>query len=200
MIRGFIADSSDVKPIIFIVLMITLVLKLIVVYMLDFGGKKYKNNSLLVSAKESFVDLIATLVVLVVCLMLLFEDNVYLFRYADVFGSVMISGIMFYTAFNIVRVNINYLLGTNEENVDIRIKINNIIVDNKIIKDSSFKLIKIGDYYALYLTLELDDSITLRKIMLLENLLKKKIKNSIREIKYIQIEIKEFKELKNYEK
>ena len=153
MIRGFIADSSDVKPIIFIVLMIMLVLKLIVVYMLDFGGKKYKNNSLLVSVKESFVDLIATLVVLVVCLMLLFEDNVYLFRYADVFGSVMISGIMFYTAFNIVIVNINYLLGTNEENVDIRIKINNIIVDNKIIKDSSFKLIKIGDYYALYLLL-----------------------------------------------
>ena len=50
------------------------------------------------------------------------------------------------------------------------------------------KLMKMGDYYTLYLTIDLDNNITLRRIINLENKLKKKIKNCIREIKYIQVE------------
>jgi len=193
LIRGFIGEKTIIKPEIFVILIITLFLKVLVVFILYGGGKKYSNNSLLVSAKESLVDLIATVIVLIVSLMLLFENDIVIFKYADVFGSIIISSIIFYTAVNVIKVNIDYLLGTNEENEDIKLKINNIINDYKIIKNNNFKLMRIGDYYTLYLTIELDNDITLHKIMLLENKIKKKIRNSIKDVKYIQIEFKEFK-------
>ena len=188
LIRGFIAEKSIVSPIIFIVLIVTLLMKGIVVYTLYVVGKENKNSSLLVSAKESFVDMIATFIVLIVSLMLLFENVIPIFRYADIFGSIVISCIMFCTSFNMIKDNIDYLLGINEDNVDIKLKIENILTDYKLINKNSIKLMKIGDYYTLYLTIDLDNDITLRRIINLENKLKKKIKRSIKEIKYIQIE------------
>lgn len=193
LVRGFMVESSDVNNIVFLVLIITLLLKGFVVSLLYFNGKKLKNNFLLMSSKESFTDLLATFIVLVVSILLLFKDKVYLFRYADIFGSVIISFIIFKTAFNIIKVNIDYLLGSTEVDDNINLKINNIIEDEKLIMDSKIKLLKIGDYYTLYLTIELDDNVTLRRILLLENRIKKKIKNSVKVIKYIQIELKEFK-------
>jgi len=188
LIRGFIAEKSIVSPIIFIVLIVTLLMKGIVVYTLYVVGKENKNSSLLVSAKESFVDMIATFIVLIVSLMLLFENVIPIFRYADIFGSIVISCIMFCISFNMIKDNIDYLLGINEDNVDIKLKIENILTDYKLINKNSIKLMKIGDYYTLYLTIDLDNDITLRRIINLENKLKKKIKRSIKEIKYIQIE------------
>ena len=163
-------------------------MKGVVVYILYVSGKKNKNNSLLVSAKESFIDMIATFIVLIVSIMLLFEKVIPIFRYADIIGSIVISGIMFYTAFNMIKDNVDYLLGINEDNDDIKLKIGNILNDYKVIKNYNVKLMKIGDYYTLYLTIDLDNSITLRRIINLEYKLKKKIKRNIKEIKYIQIE------------
>ena len=193
LIRGFIVESSDVNYVIFLVLIITLLLKGFVVGLLYFNGKKLRNNSLLVSSKESFTDLLATLIVLFVSILLLFKDKVYWFSYADIFGSIIISLIIFKTSFNIIKVNIDYLLGSTEEDNEIIKKINNIVDDEKLIKDSKIKLLKIGDYYTLYLTIELDDNVILHRILLLENRIKKKIKSSIKIIKYIQIELKGFK-------
>ena len=188
--RGFTAKSGEVSAIIFIVLIVSLFLKMLVVLMLKFGGKRYNNKTLLVSAKESLVDLVATVIVLVVSLMLLFEEYVYIFKYADLFGSIFISGIIFYTSFDIIKVNIDYLLGINEDNEEIRKKVNDVIDDYKIIKDKEFKLLKMGDYYTLYLTIELDDSVTFKRIMTLENKLKKRVKSANRDVKYIQIDFK----------
>lgn len=193
LIRGFIVKSSDVNYIVFLILSIAILLKGFVVVFLYFSGKKLKNNTLLISSKESFSDLVSTLIVFLVSILLLFRDKIYLFSYADILGSIIISLIIFKTAFNIIKVNINYLLGSTEDNDDIINKINEIISDEKLIKDKKNKLLKIGDYYTLYLTIELDDDITLHRILLLENRVKKKIKNNIKLVKYIQIELKKFK-------
>ena len=188
LIRGFTSEKSIVKPIILFVLIGTLIMKSIVVYILYISGKKYKNNSLLMSSKESFLDMIATLIVLIVSMMLLFENNIEIFKYADIIGSIVISFIMFYTAFNMIKDNIDYLLGINEDNDDINSKIKDILSEIKLVKNNKIRLMKIGDYYTLYLTIDLDNSITLRRIINLENKLKKQIKKKIKEIRYIQIE------------
>ena len=160
--------------------------------MLYVGGEKLKNNSLIVSAKESFVDLIATVIVLIVSLMLLFRENIYIFKYVDVFGSILISFIILKVSFDIIKVNVNYLIGTTDLNNEISDKVNKVIKEFKLIKESDLKLIKSGDYYTLYLTIELDDDISLKRIIMLENKLKSKIKKCIKDIKFIQLEIKSY--------
>jgi len=84
-------------------------------------------------------------------------------------------------------------LGINEVNTDIKVKIVDIIDDYKIIKDKEIKLLKMGDYYTLYLTIDLDDSVTFRRIINLENKLKRRIKGIVKDVKYIQIDFKDLK-------
>lgn len=193
LIRGFFVEVEDVNYIIFIILFVVIILKLLVVILLYFNGKKMKNSSLLMSARESSIDLISTGIVIFVSIMILFKDSIYIFKYADIIGSIIISLIIFKSSFDIIKVNIDYLIGTTEDNIDIISKIKGILNEEKLIKDSYIKLMRIGDYYTLYLTLELDCNVTLHRIMLLENRLKKKIKVNIKLIRYIQFEVKEFK-------
>lgn len=194
LVRGFISESIQVRPIIFIILILTLFLKLLVVYVLKVSGKKYKDKSMLVSARESLIDLVAMVIVLMVCIMLLFEDKIILFKYADLIGSVIISTIIIYSAINIIKINVDYLIGVNEENEDIEISLDKIILEFKLIKNYKIKLIKMGDYYTLCLTLWLDDEVSLHELVLLESKLNKKIKNIIHDIKYIQIDFVEYEE------
>ena len=193
LIRGFFVEVSDVNCIIFIILFVVIILKLMVVILLYFNGKKTKNSSLLMAARESSIDLMSTGIVIFVSIMILFKDSIYIFKYADIIGSVLISLIIFKSSFDIIKVNVDYLIGTTEDNKEIISKIKEILNEEKLIKDSYIKLMRIGDYYTIYLTLELDYNVTLHRITLLENRLKKKIKRSVKLIRYIQFDLKEFK-------
>ena len=85
-----------------------------------------------------------------------------------------------------------YLLGISEDNKEIIEKLENVIRKNRLVKDSSIKLMKIGTYYNLYLTIELEKNITLKQLFSLENKLKKDIKTLNLKIKFIEIEPKEY--------
>ena len=88
--------------------------------------------------------------------------------------------------------NIRYLLGINEENEELKAKIEDLIKKNKLIKDFSMTLMKIGTYYNLYLTIELEASVTLKQLFSLEKKLKREIKGLKLKIKFIEIEPKEY--------
>ena len=88
--------------------------------------------------------------------------------------------------------NIRYLLGVNEENNEVKEKVKELIKKNKLVKDFSMKLMKIGTYYNLYLTIELETTVTLKQLFSLEKHLKKEIKELNLKIKFIEIEPKEY--------
>ena len=144
------------------------------------------------SVKESSTDLISSIIVLVVSVLLLFKDDYPVLGYANTIGSILISLIVFYIAINIMVENIRYLLGINEENEELKAKIEDLIKKNKLIKDFSMTLMKIGTYYNLYLTIELEASVTLKQLFSLEKKLKREIKGLKLKIKFIEIEPKEY--------
>ena len=51
---------------------------------------------------------------------------------------------------------------------------------------------KIGEYYNLYLTIELETSVTLKQLFTLDKRLKTEIRNKKLNIKFIEIEPKEY--------
>lgn len=193
LISGFQFKEVVLMPIIFVVLIVTIVLKFIIVLILYFNGKKIGSNTLLVSAKESLTDLISSVIVLIVSLLLLFENYYPILRYADCLGSLLISIIVFNISIKIIIQNIEYLLGVNDSNWEVVEGIKEIVKANKVIRDSSIKLIKMGNYYNLYLLIEVDDNITLKTLFNLEGKLKKEIRKSKFKIKFIEIEPIEYK-------
>lgn len=192
LIESFTPKEISIKPIILIILIITIILKLIIVFILYTKGKKMKSSTLIASAKESSTDLISSVIVLIVSILLLFKEQYPILKYADSIGSIIISIIIYKISINIIKENIEYLLGTNEDNNEIIIKIKEIINKNKKIKDSSITLMKIGNYYNLYLTIKLDTNITLKQLFNLEKKLKKDIRKAKLNIRFIEIEAKEY--------
>ena len=191
-VRGFQTKDVVLKPIIFVILMVTILLKLVVILLLYFGGKKLGSNVLLSSVRESFTDLFSSVIVLIVSIMLLFCDKYPILKYADLLGSILISVIVFVIAFRIIKENIQYLLGINEDNAEVLAMVRDIINKYKDIKDSSCKLMKVGSYYNLYLVIELDDNISLKRVFRIENKLKKEIKEKKMNIRFIEIELKKY--------
>lgn len=192
LIGGFKEKEVVLSSVIFVILIIAICLKIGVICILYFSGKKLKSNVLLSSVRESCTDLISSFIVLVVSTCLLFENKYPIFGYADMVGSIIISIVVFGIAFSIIKENIQYLLGINEDNEEIIEKIEDIISGYKDIKDSSCKLMRMGSYYNLYLIIELDDNISLRRVFSLENDIKRKIKWANIGVKFIEIELKEF--------
>ena len=191
-IESFHSPEVEVPSIIFIILIISILLKLFVTSILYYYGKKFHSSNLMSAVKESSTDLISSIIVFIVYILLLFKDTYPFLRYANRIGSILISLIVFYIAMNIIVENIRYLLGINEENQEVTKKLKDLIYENKQIKDFSMKLMKMGSYYNLYLTIELERNITLKQLFSLEKKLKKEIKKLKLNIKFIEIEPVEY--------
>lgn len=191
-ITSFNHQEIYLHPIIFIVLISCIILKTITILVIYYNGKKLNSNKLISSVKESSLDLLASITALIICILLLFKDKYNYLEYANTIGGILISIMVFYTSIKIIIENIRYLLGINEDNEEIKEKIIEIIKENKLIKDYNIKLMKIGEYYNLYLTIELETSITLKQLFTLDKRLKKEIRNKKLNIKFIEIEPKEY--------
>ena len=191
-ITSFNHKEIYLHPIVFIILISCIILKTITILIIYYNGKKLNSNTLISSVKESILDLSASITILIICILLLFKDKHNILEYSNTIGGILISIMVFYTTIKIIIENTRYLLGINEDNEEITNKINEIIKENKLIKDSNIKLMKIGTYYNLYLIIELETSVTLKQLFSLETKLKKQIKNKKLNIKFISIEPKKY--------
>ena len=192
LIESFEVHEVVLNKTIFIILISTILLKGGVIFILYYYGKKLNSKALLASVKESGTDLLSSVIVLVVSILLLFKDTYPMLGYANMVGSILISFIVFYIAINIMIENIRYLLGINEDNEEIRNKIEEIVAKNKLVKDFSMNLMKMGTYYNLYLTIELETNVTLKQLFSLEKRLKREIRELRLKIKFIEIEPREY--------
>lgn len=193
LIEAVLAKEAVVSFEIFLTLMVAILLKGLVIKVLNHYGRKLNSSTLLISAKESFTDFISSVIVLVVFFLLLLKPVFPILQYTDKIGSILISLIIFKIAFQILIDNIRYLIGINIDDLDMNEKIKELLKTFKKIKHYNMKLLKLGNYYNLYLTLNVDSQITLRQWFNLEKKLKKEIKALRLNIKYIEIEPKNAK-------
>ena len=185
----FIFDSHYVPNIkVFTVLFLILGLKSVVVYFLIHFGKKYKNQFMLEAANESRADLVSTIVVIIVSIIMLFNEYIPEFIDVDKIGSIGMIIYIFYVSIKMIIVNISSLLTHTEDNIEIKNKIEEIIKEHKHVELKNIELIKMYTYYHLIIKIHVSDSLTIKKFLILENELKKEIRKKNKEIKFIDIE------------
>lgn len=189
-INSFFIKSHIPSIKLLIVLLIVFALKLIAIIIMDRVGKKTNSLVLITSKEESKTDLYSTIAVFIITILLQFSDILPILKYSDLIGTIIISLIILNMGIKIIKANSLAIIGETENNKMLEEKLNELLNNIKGIENKKYEFIKYGLYYRLDLTIELEDSITLKEIVKLQN----KIKNLIirhysLKIKYVNINI-----------
>lgn len=170
------------------ILFITLILKIITIFVMNRIGKRINSQMLITSVKESKVDLYSSAGVIVITILLQFSDKLSMLRYIDLVGSILIGLIVMKTAFEIIGDNSMSLIGEIEEDKKIIEEVRKFVLENKSVEKVDVSLIMYGSYYKLQLSLELDSNLTLNQVTKLEEKIKKDIiRHRSFKIKYVTI-------------
>lgn len=159
-------------------LLVAVALKAIAVYIMNKVGDKKHSQLLLTTTEDGKTDLLSNLGVIIITIILQFSNTFSLLRHTELIGSIIISLLVIKSAVATILENSLSLIGEVEESSEEVEKIKEILHEFKEIEKEEITLIKYGAYYKLQLVLELDNSLTLRKISNLENKLRTKIKKA----------------------
>ena len=172
-----------------IVLMLVLFLKMIVINLLKHYGKEFKSELMIEASKESKADFISTCVVLLVLIFSFLEDYIPDFINVDKIGSFGMAIYVFYTSIKMMISNIRGMLTNDEENNEIKDEIENKLKEFKNLQFKKVKVIKMSSYYSIFLQVRADETITIKKYLLLEKQVKSKLKATNKLIRFIDVEL-----------
>lgn len=171
-----------------IVLLIVLFLKYVVVKLLQRYGKSFKSELMIESAKESQADFVSTCVVLGVLILSLFENYIPSYINIDKIGSLGMAVYVFYTSIKMMISNIRGILANDEDNSEIKEKIEEKLKEFKNLQFKNVKIIKMSRYYTVFLQVKADDNLTMKEYISVEKELKSQLKASNELIRFIDIE------------
>lgn len=189
-IYQFFFFKGEFKPnyILILGILIILFLKQIVMILLQYYGKKYKSELMIESYKESKADFISTCVVFIVMIITFFENYIPSYINVDKIGSLGMALYVFYVSVKMIVSNIRGILTNDEENNEIRVEIVNSLKSVKTLKIKNVRIIKMATYYSIFLQVIVDEKLTIKEYLNIENKVKKTIKNINRLIRFIDIE------------
>ena len=141
----------------------TIVIKFILSHYIIKKGKEYNNAILIASGKESRMDVISSVVVLVSALFMYLSTVISFLKYADIIATIIVGIFIVKVGFEILKENISYILGEQETNEELLDKITNIITREKlVIRVDKLAMIKYGAYFKIVSEVSMDENLTLK--------------------------------------
>lgn len=174
-VQGFLSQAFFPDNSIFLLLLTVFLLKMVVLIFLRFANKKIRSQVLITSLRETKIDLYSTIMVFGVVLSLKYSYLFPILKYADVVGSSIIGLMILSLAFKTISENVLSLLGEAEVDSKLISDIRQFILGFRGVKDTQFTLIKYGGYYQIHIILEVNDSLSVRRVANLEHKLKKEL-------------------------
>ncbi|MEG0977200.1 MAG: cation diffusion facilitator family transporter [Bacilli bacterium] len=178
----FITYSVTNMNVIFIVLIVIFLKVLSSSYLLNVG-KEIRSSILNLSAKESFIDVLSSIFVLLIILLGQFIPSI------DFLGSILIGLLISTEGIKIIINNVIALIGKDENNDVIKEKIKKIINSNKNVLYSDSFLIKYGSYYDASIEIAINDDVNIKELIKIELKIKKDLKSLKENIKFVDFNI-----------
>lgn len=168
----------------------TIIAKYILSSYLVHSGKKYDNAILIASGKESSVDVISSLVVLVAAVCMQLQSSIPIMKYTDIVASVVVGILIIHTGFSLIRENVSVIIGeqeTDQENLD---KIRTIMLsDEAILNIDRLTVLKFGYSCSITCELTMNGNLSLLESHQIVDEIENKIKTMDYRYKYITIHI-----------
>ena len=186
----FFFFNGSLKPnlSLFIVIIAVLALKLVVVNLLNHYGKKFKSELMIEASKESNADFISTCVVLIIFILSILEEYIPININIDKIGSLGMAIYVFYTSIKMIIGNVRGILINDEENNEIKEKIIKDLEKFKGLNLKSVKVIKMSAYYSVFIQVEVNENMTIKKYLSIEKKVKSFLKSKNKLIRFIDIE------------
>lgn len=151
-------------------------------------GKEYNNHILIASAKESNMDVISSIVVLISSILIQFSNQVPVLKYSDKVSMFVIGIFIVLVGISILKENISLILGKQVDDEEMKREIETILLEhNKVHGVMSFILIKFGPHYKFSCILRMEENLSLKEAHKITEELEEKIKEYNHDINYINI-------------
>lgn len=186
----FFFFKGNLKPnlTLFIFIIIVLVIKLIVVNLLNYYGKKFKSELMIEASKESNADFISTCVVLIILILTVLERYIPININIDKIGSLGMSIYVFYTSIKMIIGNVRGILTNDEENNEIKEEIINELDKFKELNFKNVKIIKMSTYYSIFIQVRAKENLTIKRYLSIEKKVKAHLKSKNKLIRFIDLE------------
>ncbi|MDD4054072.1 MAG: cation diffusion facilitator family transporter [Bacilli bacterium] len=173
---------------------ITIILKYSLAKYVYHRGKKINNSILIASSKESLTDVLSACSVFITIILSMFEEYVSIFKYADKLGGVLISLLIIKTAYNILKENINAIIGESEQDEEIIYQIKEIIMsETAVLSIDNLNVMKFGSYYQIMLDVGVEPNYKLEQADVIAHTIEKKLIDSDLKIKYVSVHTNPYK-------
>lgn len=192
--NSFNNSKKEFNILVIVISLVTVIGKLILSRYVIKKGKKYNNNILISSGKESSTDVISSIVVLISGVIMYFGKYNDIFLYADKAATIIVSLFIIKIGYQILTENLSNLLGIKEKNEEILKSITEIIESNKLVERiDDLVLLKYGSYYKLIAEVSMDENIKIKDSHNEINNIEKLLKKHNHKIKYIMIHVNPYK-------
>lgn len=173
-----------------LVTIVTIIAKLLLSNYIINRGKKYNNNILIASGKESRMDVISSIVVLVSVLFMQLGNKISIFLYSDKIASIIVGVFIIKAGYNILKDNASIVLGRQETDTECVSKIEKLIKNTKGVLDiKSLVIMKFGYKSSLTLTITMNGKTSISDAHKIADKIENKIRKYNEAIEYINIHI-----------
>lgn len=185
-------NSKLIIPSVFVVLvsLFTIVSKYLLAKYISKKGKEYKNNILISSGRESSMDVLSSVVVLVATILMRFSDRIEILKYADKVATIIVGIFIVKVGFDVLKENISTILGEQEIDPIYLENIRKIITDEKeVVCVDELTLIKYGYYFKIVCEVGMNGNLSLKKSHDILEKIEKKLEEYDERNKYITIHV-----------
>jgi len=189
------------NKIVILVTLITIIIKYLLSGYIIKKGRKYQNNILIASGKESRTDVISSFFVLISSILVQFSDKIKFLKYSDIVATIIVGLFIIRTGFLIVKENFSVILGEQENDKKYLAKLKKIILKNKsVFSIRSMIILKFGHRVTLDLVILMDGDISLRESHKIVDEIEEEIKEYDERIEHINIHMEPNMKLTNNKK
>ena len=180
---SFTLSYSKPNLLVLIPLLIAIGLKFYSSRMLLMVGKRINSSMLVTSSKESFLDVISSLLIILVVFI------GFIFPEIDKIASIIIAGLIIYQAIKIIYQNILVVIGEATKNEKIEKALEDIFSKYRKIRLNDATIIKQGPFYNLILNININKDYTVASLIKAEMNIKQEIKKKRLKVRLIDFDI-----------
>lgn len=185
-------NTKIIIPSILVVLvsLFTIISKYLLAHYIIKKGKEYKNNILISSGKESSMDVLSSVVVLVATILMRFSSKIEILKYADKIATIIVGLFIIKVGFDVLKENISTILGEQEIDPVYLENIRKIITKEKeVMCVDELTLIKYGYYFKIVCEVGMNGNLSLKKSHDVLEKIEKELKKYDERNRYITIHV-----------
>lgn len=153
-------------------------------------GMKYDNNILIASGRESYTDVISSVIVLLSILFAQLGEHIHIFVYADRVAMIIVGIFVLRVAFDVLSDNFSNLLGKQVMDEDYIAKIKKQVCSHEEVQGiDSLIILMYGSFYQVNLEVSMSDNMVLHDVHNVLDTIENSLRNFDQRIIYVIIQV-----------